>query len=289
MAISTCLRIGTKSIRSKADLEDYVRHFNRDDKAEYTAYYAKDAVFRFSGFPDRSLDEFMAWADQIHAGMRETLNIQRIVFSPDVVVAELHTEFRGINGYETDNLAGRWGPVWEGNGPLVKMFIWYHLDKDGHICLLTEDAYVIKEASRDVIRSRDDMDKYLNAFNTNDFDVFPRYYAQDVVISLDSKQTLEGKDEVVSFFRNVRNNILEEVDIQSIILDQNAVAIKSNIKFTAIVNIEDILQFGSGVRKGGGYETQFLIYYELNTEGKIHKITAAHSAPVKIFNPWKQS
>jgi hypothetical protein len=52
---------------------------------------------------------------------------------------------------------------------------------------------------------------------------------------------------------------------------------------------QDILQFGSGVRKGGGYEAQFLIYYELNPEGKIHRITAAHSAPVKIFNPWKQS
>jgi hypothetical protein len=44
MAISTDLRIGTKSIRTKADFEDYVRQFNRDNKAEYTAFYAKDAV-----------------------------------------------------------------------------------------------------------------------------------------------------------------------------------------------------------------------------------------------------
>lgn len=44
MTTSAPLRLGTKSIRSKADLEEYVRHFNRDDKVEYTAYYAKDAV-----------------------------------------------------------------------------------------------------------------------------------------------------------------------------------------------------------------------------------------------------
>ncbi|SPJ89664.1 uncharacterized protein FTOL_13025 [Fusarium torulosum] len=289
MTTSTPLRLGTKSIRSKADLEEYVRHFNRDDKVEYTAYYAKDAVFRFSGFPDRTVEEFMVWADQIHAGMRETLNIDKVVFSPDLVVTELHTQFRGINGYETDNLAGRWGPVWEGNGPLVKMFVWYHLDKDGHVCLLSEDAYVMKEATRDVIRSRDDMNQYVDAFNANNFDVFPRYYTPDIIISLDSKQVLQGKDEAVSFFRNTRDNIREEVDIQSITLDENAVAVKSNIKFTAIANIEDILQFGSGVRKGGGYEAEFLTYYELNPQGKIFKITAAHCGPVKIFNPWKQS
>jgi hypothetical protein len=44
MTTSTPLRLGTKSIRSTADLEEYVRHFNRNDKVEYTAYYAKDAV-----------------------------------------------------------------------------------------------------------------------------------------------------------------------------------------------------------------------------------------------------
>jgi hypothetical protein len=44
MSSSPDLRIGTKSIRNRADLDDYVYHFNANDKAEYTAYYSKDAV-----------------------------------------------------------------------------------------------------------------------------------------------------------------------------------------------------------------------------------------------------
>ncbi|KAF4962115.1 hypothetical protein FSARC_9775 [Fusarium sarcochroum] len=285
MSSSQGLRLGTKSIRNRADLDDYVYHFNANDKAEYTAYYSKDAVFRLSGFPDRSTDEFLSWVDEIHAGMRETLDLKRVVFGQDIVVTEMHTQFRGINGYETDNLAGRWGQVWPGNGPLVKMFVWYTLDKDGHIIQLTEDAYLEKEASRDVIRTHEDFKLYLNAFNTNDFDTFPRYYTSDVTIILDGKQTLHGREEATSFFRNARSQVNEDVNVQSIVLDNTGIALKSYIKFTAIANIEDILNFGSGVRKGGGYEAHFLIHYELTPEGKIHYITAAQSGTVKIFNP----
>jgi len=176
--------------------------------------------------------------DEIHAGMRETLELKRVVFGQDIVVTEMHTQFRGINGYETDNLAGRWGPVWPGNGPLVKMFVWYTLDKDGHIIQLTEDAYLEKEASRGVIRTHEDFKLYLNAFNTNDFDTFPRYYTSDVTIILDGKQTLHGKDEAVSFFRNARNQLNEDVAVQSIVLDKTGIALKSYIKFTAVANIE---------------------------------------------------
>ncbi|KAF4995691.1 hypothetical protein FDECE_12720 [Fusarium decemcellulare] len=285
MSSSANLALGTKSIRSRADLEDYVYNFNANNKAAYTAYYAKNAVFKFSSFPDRTLDEFLTWVDQIHSCMRETLNLKKVVFGQDAVATEMHTQFRGINDFETDNLDGRWGPVWPGNGPLVRMFVWYTLDKNGHIVELAEDASLMKEASRHVIRSRENLDHYLNAFNTNDFDTFPRYYTDDVTIVLDGKQTLKGKDTVVNFFRNAREKINEEVNIRSAILDQGGVALKSDIKFTAIVNIEDILHFGTGVRKGGGYEVQFLIYYELTPEGKIHYITAASSGPVKIFNP----
>ncbi|KAH7237945.1 hypothetical protein B0J15DRAFT_529384 [Fusarium solani] len=285
MGSTADLPLATKAIRSRADLEDYVYNFNANNKAEYAAYYSKDTVFKFSTFPDRTLDEFLAWVDQIHSCMRETLVLKKVVFSQEAVATEMHTQFRGINGFETDNLDGRWGPVWPDNGPLVRMFVWYTLDKDGHIIELAEDASVMKEASRHTIRTRGDLGHYLRSFNTNDFDTFPRYYTPDVTVILDGKETLTGKDEVVKFFRNAREKIHEEVNVQSIILDKDGVAIKSDIKFTAIANIEDILHFGSGVRKGGGYRVQFLIYYELTPQGKIHHITAASCGQAKIFNP----
>ncbi|KAF5971622.1 hypothetical protein FBULB1_9133 [Fusarium bulbicola] len=165
------------------------------------------------------------------------------------------------------------------------MFVWYTLDKDGHIIQVTEDSYVEREATRDVIRTHEDFKLYLNAFNSNDFDTFPRYYSSDITINLDGKQTLHGKDEAVGFFRNARNQVNEDVTIQSMVLDKSGIALKSFIKFTAVETIEDILNFGSGVRKGGGYEAHFLIHYELTPEGKIHYITAAQSGTVKIFNP----
>ncbi|EEU33651.1 uncharacterized protein NECHADRAFT_89280 [Fusarium vanettenii 77-13-4] len=250
MGSTTDLPLATKAIRSRADLEDYVYNFNANNKAEYAAYYSKDTM-----------------VDQIHSCMRETLVLKKVVFSQEAVATEIHTQFRGINGFETDNLDGRWGPVWPDNGPLVRMFVWYTLDKDGHIIELAEDASVMKEASRHTIRTRGDLDHYLRSFNTNDFDTFPRYYTPDVTVILDGKETLTGKDEVVKFFRNAREKIHEEHWT------------------TADRDQKDILHFGSGVRKGGGYRVQFLIYYELTPEGKIHHITAASCGQAKIFNP----
>jgi hypothetical protein len=39
------------------------------------------------------------------------------------------------------------GPVWPGHGPLVKAYVWYTLNKNGHIIKATEDAYLIKAAT----------------------------------------------------------------------------------------------------------------------------------------------
>jgi hypothetical protein len=44
MGYSANLPTGTKSIRSQADVEDYIANLNADNTAGYTAYYSKDAV-----------------------------------------------------------------------------------------------------------------------------------------------------------------------------------------------------------------------------------------------------
>ncbi|KAJ5904877.1 uncharacterized protein N7473_001793 [Penicillium subrubescens] len=140
----------TKSIRSVSDLENYLEGLNTNDPLAFTPYYAPDAIFKWSGQPDRSINEFLDWVLDVHIAVTEKLSLRKAIFNGDgtVIAAEVTMQFQGNGNFETDNFVGKWGPVWPGNGPLVRAYVWYTLDKDGHIIEAIEDAHLLKAATR---------------------------------------------------------------------------------------------------------------------------------------------
>ncbi|GME28680.1 putative hydrolase family protein [Neofusicoccum parvum] len=143
------LAVATKSMRTLADFEDYIAAFNADDFPGYCAYYAKDVFMNIGSLSEKTLQGYLEWIKPMRVGVSETLNPQRVAFDRDgsCVVARVHTKFRGREGFRTDNFAGKWGPVYPGEGPLVLMTVWYMLDKEGHIIELAADSSLMEKAT----------------------------------------------------------------------------------------------------------------------------------------------
>lgn len=89
------------------------------------------------------------------------------------------------------------------------------------------------------IRSRSDFDRYLAAFNGNDYDTYSAYYTTDAEMAL-GQFVLNGKDEILKFFREGRKQISERLEPDHIIIDKNAVAMTAIIFFTALKDLEQV-------------------------------------------------
>ncbi|KAJ6009619.1 hypothetical protein N7499_004984 [Penicillium canescens] len=145
---AAALPFGTKSIRNLSDIEDYLEGLNTNDPRAFTPYYSKDAIFKWSGQPEKTVHEFLDWVMNVHVSVTEELSLCKAIFNRDgtVIAAEITMQFRGNGNFQTDNFVGKWGPVWPGHGPLVKAYVWYTLTTDGHIIEAIEDAYLMKAA-----------------------------------------------------------------------------------------------------------------------------------------------
>lgn len=89
------------------------------------------------------------------------------------------------------------------------------------------------------IRSREDFDKYLAAFNSSDFDSYSGYYASNAVMGL-GNFVIRGRDDIMRFFRDSRQRISEHIDPVNVIITPGAVAVTAIITFTALVNLEEV-------------------------------------------------
>ncbi|KAH7112073.1 hypothetical protein B0J11DRAFT_511865 [Dendryphion nanum] len=137
------------------------------------------------------------------------------------------------------------------------------------------------------IRSRDDFNHYINAFNNNDTPVYSAYYASDCEMCL-GPLALNGIDAIKQFFAVGRTQISEHVDPELVLMDGNLLAITATITFTAKVELkEGFADIGPPVPQGGGYITVFAIFYELNDRGQFKKVYAGRVKPAKVFKAGK--
>lgn len=105
--------------------------------------------FKWSGNPDRTAAEFVTWVEQVHTVVHEKLTLQKAIFNTEgtEIAAVINIQFRGKDNVRIENFGERFGPVWPGHGPLVRAYVWYTLDKDGHIVEAIEDIIPIEIAT----------------------------------------------------------------------------------------------------------------------------------------------
>lgn len=89
------------------------------------------------------------------------------------------------------------------------------------------------------VRTREDLDRYIVAFNTNDYDTYASFYSSDVEMNLGAT-VVKGKDEIIKWFKEARKRILEYLEVEHVFIGEKAVALTEDITFTALIDFDEV-------------------------------------------------
>ena len=121
--------------------------------------------------------------------------------------------------------------------------------------------------------TREDFERYLDAFNRDDFDGFSRFYAEDVDFNLGTRKRIVGRQGIVDFYRQVKQYIREELRIIDIAVGSGAIGLHVYTKFTTIKDWPDFELWPT--MKGDVREIESLVLYKVNAAGKFTSIKSA--------------
>lgn len=79
--------------------------------------------------------------------------------------------------------------------------------------------------------NEDDFRSYVAAFNANDFNGFGRFYADSVVFELGGMKRIEGRENILSFYREVKAHITEVVEPLDVVITPSRIAMHCRTTF----------------------------------------------------------
>jgi hypothetical protein len=111
---------------------------------------------------------------------------------------------------------------------------------------------------------------YTAAFSNADFDRFPRFYTEDVLLELGSVAPISGRQGIIDFYRPLFQRVREQLTLNSVRATDTTIELDAVTRFTAI---QDSPDFVVGPLRAGDYiEGRVLVSYELR-EGLISRIS----------------
>ncbi len=117
-----------------------------------------------------------------------------------------------------------------------------------------------------------DFYEYIDAFNRNDFAGFGRFYAHNVEFNGRAAQC-RGRNEVVGFYRKVKERIREKLILHALVIGENSIVADIETELHAL---EDWPDFPTGaLSRGQTRRSQNFIWYDV-AAGKFTRIRAAH-------------
>jgi hypothetical protein len=169
----------------------------------------------------------------------------------------------------------QFGALKTGEFLTVKFFVQYTL-RDGKVAYLKSMTWppgvgVSKPEVRlgGSLEQRQAFFAYTRAFSNADFDTFPRYYTDDVMLDLGSVPPIHGRDGIVGFYRPMFETVREHLTVHEARAADDGIFLDATSRFTAI---EDAPDFVVGALKKGDYiEVRVLVSYELR-DGLISSI-----------------
>ncbi len=87
--------------------------------------------------------------------------------------------------------------------------------------------------------NKEDFEAYIAAFNASDFEGFSKYYAEDVEFSLGGRKQLNGPQEIVDFYRGVKEHIKERLEIIDLLVAPDGFAMHNRTTFETIKDWPD--------------------------------------------------
>ncbi len=112
--------------------------------------------------------------------------------------------------------------------------------------------------------TREDFERYIDAFNRDEFDVFSGYYADDVDFNLGDRKRIIGRQGIVDFYRGVKAHIHEELRIIDLILAPEGAGLHVYTKFTTIRDWPDFELWPTKV--GDVREIESIILYTIEND-----------------------
>lgn len=120
--------------------------------------------------------------------------------------------------------------------------------------------------------NREDFEAYIDAFNRNDFDGFSKFYADDVEFNLGDRKQIIGRENIVAFYREVKEHIHEELTILQVLMAPEGIALHNATTFTTIKDWPDFELWPT--MKGDVRRIESINMYTIEN-GKFTKVKSA--------------
>jgi len=118
----------------------------------------------------------------------------------------------------------------------------------------------------------EDFERYINAFNENQFDVFSGFYADDVDFQLGERKHIVGREAIADFYRGVKAHFEEKLTILDLVLAEDGACLHVHTRFETIKDWPDFDMWPT--RKGDVREIESIILYKI-ADGKFTHIKSA--------------
>ena len=118
---------GGERIRSRADLQDYLDHFNGKRYAQQIAYYAPDVIYKVGALTLTEPQQIADFYAEFHQYSREFVKIGQFALDGDVCACTMPSHFEPFRDYVMNGLSFKAGDIID-----IVSFIFYTL-KDGKI------------------------------------------------------------------------------------------------------------------------------------------------------------
>jgi hypothetical protein len=251
--------------------DDYIALFNTgDDAALIERFFADDVLFSGGSRDHRGKAGLKGFLDWAHDGVREVMRPQNVLVRDDLIFAEIDMDFHATK----ERPEFPFGHLHPGDLVTVKFFVTYKVRDDKVVELKSMTWPPGKGVTRlprlgshpsQVAAFR----SYIAAFSNAEFERFPKFYAQDVVLELGSVPPINGRQGIIDFYRPMFQSVREQLTVNSLQATDTTIELDAITRFTATKDASD---FVVGALKAGEYiEGRVLVSYRLR-DGLISRI-----------------
>ena len=229
----------------KLDYAAYEALFNSgDDEALVARFFARDTRMASANGVREGADELLAFLAWAHDGVREVMRPQAVLSGDGLLFAEVDMDFHATK-HRPDFPFGELHP---GDSVTVKFFVTYRLDEEGKVAELKSMTWPPEHGVSKLPRlgahpsQQAAFQAYAAAFSNGDFERFPKFYTEDVVLHLTSSVgDIRGKQGIIDFYRPMFERVRETVTVERLQASDERIELDAISRFTAIADAPDFV------------------------------------------------
>lgn len=247
------------------DYQAYEALFNTgDDEALVERFFATDTRMVSANGTREGADGLVAFLRWAHDGVREVMRPQVVMSRDGLLFAEVDMDFHATK-HRPDF---PFGEMHAGDLVTVKFFVTYRLNDQGRIAELKSMTWPPERGVSKLPRlgahpsQLAAFQAYSAAFSAADFERFPKFYTDDVVLHLTSSVgDIRGKQGIVDFYRPMFAKVRETVIPEHLEASDERIVYDAISRFTAV---EDAPDFVVGpLKRGEWYDVPVRVVYRL--------------------------